>query len=80
MIYDIPRIVYQIRGLLSSPSWAGRNCQVEGDVVDGRANISIFARVLGHAGVQTTAGYGRRGSRAVTKALRSRHVPYRRRS
>ena len=48
--------------------------------MDGRANISIFARVLGHAGVQTTARYDRRGSRAVTKALRSRHVPYRRRS
>jgi len=49
------------------------------DLLDNGTDIATVAKVLGQASVQTTGRYDRRGSRAVAKALQSRHVPYRRR-
>ncbi len=52
---------------------------VAGDVLDHDVDSVTVQKLLGHASVQTTASYDRRGERAKKKAVGTLHVPYRRR-
>ncbi len=52
---------------------------VAGDLLDNDVDSVTVQKLLGHASVQTTASYDRRGARAKKKAVGPLHVPYRRR-
>jgi len=51
---------------------------VAGELLDSGADISTVARLLGHASVQTTQRYDRRGEHAVAAAVAKVRFPYRR--
>ena len=74
-IYHILQVRQQEAGIAPfSPHDLRRTCV--GDLLDAGVDITTTKQIVGHASVETTARYDRRGDRAKKAAADKLHVPY----